>query len=82
MELQDIRIILSEISFEGDWKKVLPVGTFHCAKYGKLEITKEMCDSMVQHYNEKVMGEYLSFIDIDHFTGDSCGWITALKAEE
>ena len=64
MEQPDIRIILSEISFECDWKKVLPMGTSHCAKYGKFEITKEMCDSMVQHY-----------------TGDSRGWITALKAE-
>jgi phage I-like protein len=65
-----------------DFQMILPVGVFKTAKYGELEITREMAHSIVENWTSKVMGERLPFIDTDHDQGAANGWIVELQARD
>ncbi len=57
------------------YQKILPIGVFHTKKYGRFEITSKLCEQMEKHFKDKVMGEKLPYIDIDHDGKEAHGWI-------
>lgn len=65
---------------QDQYQLILPVGTFHTAKYGELTITPDMVADMVANWTGKVLGEREPYIDTDHDGGEAQGWIRALEA--
>ena len=65
-----------------DFQMILPVGEFHTAKYGDLDISQEMVGALVDNWKFKALGERLPFIDTDHDQGAANGWIVELQAKD
>lgn len=61
--------------------EMLRVGTFKHKKYGDLEITEEMLSTMIENFNNKVVGRDISF-DWNHKAEDASGWLKGLKVED
>lgn len=62
--------------------EILKVGTMYSKKYGKIEVTQGMIDTIVAHFNDNVL-ETAPYIDVEHKrTEGSCGPITKALSED
>jgi len=61
--------------------EMLRVGTFKHKKYGDLEITAEMLETMVENFENDVVGREVSF-DWNHKAENASGWLRGLKVAD
>lgn len=61
--------------------EMLRVGEFKHKIYGDLEITNDMLDSMIDNFNENVLGREVSF-DWNHKAEAASAWLKELKNED
>jgi len=70
-----------EVKSSGDWQLILPLGSVHTRRYGRLDITKDFLQRMVDNWKGKVLGERQPFIDVDHDGGEAQGWIRDMRVQ-
>jgi phage I-like protein len=70
-----------EVQSSGDWQLILPLGSVHTRRYGRLDITKDFLQRMVDNWRAKVLGERAPFVDVDHDGGEAQGWITDMRVQ-
>jgi len=60
---------------------VFPIGVWNTKKYGKLPLTQELADQVVENFNNNVL-EREVFIDQNHDRDKATGWIKSLSAKK
>jgi len=73
---------LQEVTITDEFQMILPIGTHYSAFYGKITITRQMIEQMVDNWRNRVMGNREPYIDTDHDGGAANGWIKELEARE
>ena len=76
------RFQLSIGEITDEYQRILPVIKSKSHKYGALDITSEMINAMVKHWDDKVMGEREPYLDLDHWGGEAAGWFGDIQARE
>ena len=77
-------VSLNNVKLEdGETKDIemLRVGKFNHKKYGELDITEDILNSMVQNFNDGVIGREVSF-DWNHKGEEASAWLKEVRVEE
>ena len=61
--------------------EMLRLGSFTHKKYGLIEITEELLESIVKNFDDNVIGREISF-DWNHEAKDASGWLKGLRVED
>lgn len=79
MRLNSSEIILKDDGEEDKYNMVLPIGTFWSGWYGEIIITPSYCQTMVDNWKSKILGNREPFVDELHRRAEAFAWIKDIE---